>query len=471
MNDRPVTGPGESDRSFTGPGTTGRNVTGPDDSGPTERRPGERRPGQPGPGQPGVDGDDKRITWRAAPRLHRLALVAVVGVLAAVLTRQAELLLLAAPALAAAAAGGRGRPEALDARVTLSVTRCFEGEEVEITATVAGAVDEVAFQLEPDPLVPLTEGSPQQSVPATGGAWARWVVTPRGWGRRRPGVVTARCRVGGVWETTLTVRPEPLEVFPHPPPARASLIPAELLLRIGDHAATTAGSGIEFAGIRGYLPGDRLRDLNWAVTSRTGRLHVNERAALRATDLVIMIDAFSEVGPLGDTSLDLAVRGAAGLAGAYLRTGDRVGVVALGGVLRWLSPAPGYRQFFRIVEMVFGIRFASEVIPDLGRVPRTALPPRSLVVLFSPLLDARTFGIVADLRQRGVSLVVVDVLRHEPPPHPGAPTSGLAVRLWRLDRQTMRTSLGVPVLGWDEDAGLDGALAPLRGRRIPVLRP
>src|SRR5207247_1856439 len=83
------------------------------------------------------------------------------------------------------------------------------------------------------------------------------------------------------------------------------------------------GAGIEFFGIRGYQPGDRLRDLNWAVTSRLGQPHVNQRAALRAADLVIMIDAFSDVGPPGDTSLDLAVRGAAGLATAYLRTGDR----------------------------------------------------------------------------------------------------------------------------------------------------
>jgi uncharacterized protein (DUF58 family) len=412
------------------------------------------------------------VSWRATPRVHQLALVAVTAVLAAVLARQAYYLLLAAPALAALATGGRGaRATALDAQVTLSVTRCFEGEEVEVTATVAGTVDEATFRLEPDPLVEVTGGAAEQSVPGNGGAWARWVVTPRSWGRRVPCAVSVGCRVGGVWETNLTVHPPVLEVFPHPPPARATLIPAELLLRIGDHAATAPGAGIEFAGIRGYLPGDRLRDLNWRVTSRTGRLHVNERAALRAADLVIMVDAFSEVGPPGDTSLDLAVRGAAGLADAYLHTGDRVGIVALGGVLRWLGPAPGYRQFFRIVEMVFGIRFASEVVPDLGRVPRTALPPRALVVLFSPLLDARTLRVIADLRQRGVSLVVVDVLRHEPPAQAGAPTSALAVRLWRLDRRAMRSSLGVPVLSWDEEAALDGTLAPLRGRRVPVLRP
>jgi len=421
-----------------------------------------------GPGGTGAE----HATWHATPRLHQLGLVAVAAVLIAVLARQAGFLLLAAPALAALATGRRrARPAALDAQVTLSVTRCFEGEEVEVTATVSGAVDEAVFRLEANPLVPLTKGAAEQTVPGTGGAWARWVVTPRSWGRRMPCSVTVRSRAGGVWESSTTVQPPVLEVFPHPPPARATLIPAELLLRIGDHAATTPGAGIEFAGIRDYRPGDQLRDLNWRVTSRTGTLHVNERAALRATDLIIMIDAFSEVGAPGDTTLDLAVRGAAGLADAYLHTGDRVGVVALGGVLRWLGPAPGSRQFFRIVEMVFGIRFASEVVPDLGRVPRAALPPRALVVLFSPLLDARTFSVVADLRQRGVSLVVVDVLRHEPPAHPAAPTSSLAVRLWRLDRRAMRSSLGVPVLDWDTETGLDGVMTPLRGRRIPVLRP
>lgn len=430
----------------------------------------------------------ERAAWRAAPRLHRLALPAVIAVVAAVLTRQAGLLLLAAPALAAlAAARGRrpaepdalaaargGGPAGLDAAVTVSAARCFEGEDIEVVATLAGAAEEVTFRVEPEATLSLAEGDAEQTmVGADGatGARARWLLTPRAWGRRVPCVVAVRCRAGGIWETNVTVRPGPLEIYPHPPPARASLLPADLLLRIGDHTATTPGAGIEFAGIRAYAPGDRLRDVNWAVTSRTGRFHVNERAALRAADLIIMIDAFSEVGPPGESSLDLAVRGAAGLANAYLRAGDRVGVVALGGVLRWLGPAPGFRQFFAIVELTFGIRFPSEVIPDLDRVPRTALPPRSLVVLFSPLLDSRALGAVTDLRQRGVSLVVVDVLQHEPPVSPGEPASALAVRLWRLDRRAMRASLGVPVLDWDTQAGLAGAVAPLRGRRIPAMRP
>ena len=99
------------------------------------------------------------------------------------------------------------------------------------------------------------------------------------------------------------------EIFPHPPPARARLVPLDLLRRIGEHQARTPGQGIEFAGIRDYVVGDRLRDVNWAVSSRRRRLHVNQRAADRAADLVVMLDAFSEVGPPGDSTLDVAVRG------------------------------------------------------------------------------------------------------------------------------------------------------------------
>jgi len=406
-------------------------------------------------------------SWQPSPRTRRLGTVAVIAVIVAVLTRHADLLLLGAPALAALAAVGHGRkPPVPGGSVTASPLRCFEGEEIEVIATVTTPVDEASFQLQPGPAVTLAEGRPVQVVVGEQAAEARWVLRPRAWGRHEVAVVRVRCRSEGAGQVDLTLRPALTEVFPHPPPARATLLPAELLRRIGDHTAAAAGAGIEFFGIRGYQPGDRLRDVNWPVTSRLGQPFINQRAALRAADLVVMVDAFSDVGPPGETTLDASVRGAAGLATAYLRTGDRVGVVVLGGVLKWLAPSPGNRQFFRIVEMAFGVRFPSEVIPDLDRVPRIALPPRALVVLFSPLLDRRTLSAVADLRQRGVSLVVVDVLRYEPPADPRLPLSGLAVRLWRLEREALRANLaglGVPVLSWDSGTGLEGAQAPQSG--------
>ena len=82
-----------------------------------------------------------------------------------------------------------------------------------------------------------------------------------------------------------------------------------------------------------------------------------------------------------------------------------------------------------------------------------------------------------------MSLVIVDVLTREPPAAPRLPMSQLAVRLWRLDRGALRSSLaslGVPVLSWDSGTGLEAAQAPLgrgggvgvklRGRRIRAVR-
>ena len=191
-------------------------------------------------------------------------------------------------------------------------------------------------------------------------------------------------------------------MFPRPARMRPRLVPAELLRRIGEHTGRAVGEGVEFAGIRPYLPGDQLRDVNRAVSIRRGQLHVNQRAAARAADLVVMIDAFGDAGPVSERSLDLAVHGAAALVTAYLRVSDRAGLVVLGGLLRWLGPAAGDRQFYRIAEMMLAARYDSFVTPDVGRIPRTALPPGTLVVVFSPLLDPRGFGAIADLRQRGL---------------------------------------------------------------------
>jgi uncharacterized protein (DUF58 family) len=419
----------------------------------------------------------RAVTWRAAPRLRRLATVSLLAVLAAVVTGRAELLLLAAPALTVLATSRfRAGPASVEVSAATSASRCFEGEDVEVSVSLRSPqiLDEIVFDLQPAGTMTLLSGPAAQVVVHDGQAAARWVLRPGTWGRRAPGLVLVRCRSGGVWQADLELATPALEVFPHPPPARAWLVPADLRRRIGEHAARTAGGGVEFGGIRDYAPGDRLRDLNWAVSSRRGRLHTNQRAAEYAADLIVMIDGFSEVGPHGGSSIDVSVRGAAAVAGAYLKIGDRVGAVALGGMLRWLSPGASNRQFYRIAEMLFDVRGDSVVTPDLDRIPRTALPPRALVILFSPLLDQRAIRAITDLRERGFTLVVVDVLRHEPPVARRSEFSAVAVRLWRLDRAALHTSLaglGVPVVRWSSDDGLDAALAPLHRVMVPAGRP
>jgi uncharacterized protein (DUF58 family) len=420
------------------------------------------------------------MNWHPSARARSLATAALLALVAAVLTGHAALVLLAAPALGALALLPRRRPPELDIDVTRSSSRCFEGEEVTITATVRAAqpLDEVILELEPAEQVALAGASPRtQAFLRAGRTSARWVIRPDRWGRPSPGPVRVVGRAGAL-QTTRRIELDPLEVFPRPARMRPRLVPAELLRRIGEHTGRAVGEGVEFAGIRPYVPGDQLRDVNRAVSIRRGQLHVNQRAAARAADLVVMIDAFGDSGPVSERTLDLAVHGAATLVTAYLRVSDRAGLVVLGGLLRWLGPAAGDRQFYRIAEMMLAARYDSFVTPDVGRIPRTALPPGTLVVVFSPLLDPRGFGAVSDLRQRGFPLIVVDTLRDEPPPGTRA-DARLALRLWRLDRTATRAglrALGIPVLQWSESTELDSVLAPLRqpppgARRLTGTRP
>ena len=407
--------------------------------------------------------------WYPSARARSLATAALLALIAAVLTGHAALVLLAAPALGALALLPRRAPPELDVDVAMSSSRCFEGEDVTITVTVRAAhrdyylaLDEVIVEFDPAPQVALV-GPRTRAFLRAGQTSARWVIRPGRWGRPSPGTVHVTGRAGAM-ATSRRIELDPLEVFPRPARMRPRLVPAELLRRIGEHTGRAVGDGVEFAGVRPYQPGDQLRDVNRAVSIRRGQLHVNQRAAARAADLVVMIDAFGDSGAVSETAVDLAVHGAAALVTAYLRVSDRAGLVVLGGLLRWLGPAAGDRQFYRIAEMMLAARYDSYVTPDVSRIPRTALPPGTLVVVFSPLLDPRGFGAISDLRQRGFPLIVVDTLRDEPLPGTRA-DARLALRLWRLDRTATRDTLrdlGIPVLQWPESTELDSVLAPLR---------
>ena len=426
-------------------------------------------PAEASPAEQAADGR-LPVLWRPAPRSRNLATAALLALAAAILTGHAALVLLAAPALAALALMPR-RPRAgeLAVDVTVSGSRCFEGEDVTVTATVRAAgsrpLDEVTITLDTVPQVTLA-GQGAQTFLRAARPSARWVLRCDRWGRYSPGTVRVTARTGFAgFQALVPVALDPLEVFPSAVRMRPRLVPAELLRRIGEHTGRAVGEGVEFAGIRPYVPGDQLRDVNRAVSFRRGQLHVNQRAAARAADLVVMIDAFGDSGPVSERAVDTAVHGAAALVTAYLRVSDRAGLVVLGGMLRWLGPASGDRQFYRIAEMMLAARYDSFVTPDVGRIPRTALPPGTLVVVFSPLLDPRGFGAVTDLRQRGFPLIVIDTLRDEPPGRTGSPNAELALRLWRLDRAATRSALralGVPVLAWPAGTELDSVLAPLR---------
>ncbi|HEX3193945.1 MAG TPA: DUF58 domain-containing protein [Streptosporangiaceae bacterium] len=427
-----------------------------------------------GPTSPAA-GTELELRWRSSRHTRRLLTLGLTGLFIAVLAHRPEFAGLAAPALVLLAAGrARQQLPRIIVRAKPTTRRAFEDERLAVDVTADGTDDySVRWRLHPGPeIAPV-------GATAADGRQARFVVTPERWGRRQIGKleVTLRDR----WrlaEGHATMTLPALDCYPTPARQQTTVVLRRLPNRLGEHPARTSGEGIEFFGVREYVPGDRQRSINWAASTRRGRLQVNTFAAERSQDVVLLVDSTSDVGQPGSSALDLALRGAGAAARAYLEARDRVGVITYQwGGASWLAPGLGRRQVYRIIDSML----ASPVLADTGgyargasfaRLPRAALPPGALVVVFSPLLDQRFVEALRDMRERGFSMLVVDVLNTEPPARRRT-EDRLARRLWRMEQDAIRFSLrelGIPVVHWDGEEPLDLPLAshtrrPMAARR------
>lgn len=425
------------------------------------------------------------LEWAPSPHARRLLSVAVLATIASVLTGRPELLALAGPALLLLLTARRGRP-ATEVTVTAAVApeRCLEGDQVDLAVDVLTDAPARLIRVEMTAAAPLhTAELPRRlallrkraatAAVHTDRLTGSWPLVVADWGRWSAGTATVVIRdPGGLRQAVVRARVGNVIVYPEPSDVSQLVLPEELRRRIGAHVSRSPGSGVEFAGIRPYVPGDAPKEIHWAASLRQGQLQVAERAEERSADAVIAVDAFSDVAG----SLHRSVRGAAGVARGYLRYDDRVGLVVLGGTLRILPPSGGQRTYYRVLDAVLEVRRdGSAVTPEVARVPRHDLPSGAVVVLFSPLLDPRALGMVQDLHSRRVSILVVDVLTTEPPmDRRPSPLDLAALRLWRLDRAALRqrlTEQGVQVVRWGRGASLDEVIAPAAHLRPQSGRP
>ena len=108
-----------------------------------------------------------QVSWHLSRGTRRLATIALLALAAALITGHAGLLLLAAPLLAALAAAPRARrPDEVKITAVTSARRCFEREDLElkVTATAAGPMEEISFQLELPAEFGLVTGAATQVI-------------------------------------------------------------------------------------------------------------------------------------------------------------------------------------------------------------------------------------------------------------------------------------------------------------------
>ena len=421
----------------------------------------------PAPGTAGAAaGQSCPVLWSLSAHARRLLTLAAAGLALALLTGRPEFAGVAAPAVLLLAGWPARRPARVMVAARVTAQQLVEGEQAAIVVQVSGHGD-LAIQATIT-AAEAFEAGPGAERRAGDSAALRVPFRARQWGVRRVGrleiVLRDRFRL---WEGRLGFTLPRVDCHPRPAQLRGRIVLSRLPSRLGEHPSRAAGEGIEFAGVRQFVPGDRQRRINWPATTRTGTVQLNTFTAERTQNIVVLADATASIGEPGATSLDLAFRAAAGTIGCYLAAGDRVGLIVYADRLSWIGPGLGRRHFHRLMDLLLGSKPGWELSAALTRLPKAALPPGALILVFSPLLHPRLVEALRDLRERGFAVLVVDVLTAAPTARSRDRVAGLARRIWRLEQQAIRfslTELGIPVVRWDGQSSLDEPLAPYTRR-------
>jgi uncharacterized protein (DUF58 family) len=419
------------------------------------------------------------VTRSALPKRRAYAALAAAFLVAGVAAGRPELIGVALPFAVFLAVGLARLPlHGVEVDRALDVARTREGEEVALEVTVRATlpVERLHVAAELPPGLELSGEGPRAVRLAAGEERVLTVpMTAPRFGGYRVGGVTVRAfdRFG---LTVDEARLEPdlrLAVFPETEHLQRLLRPLRTQPFAGNQVARVKGDGIEFADIRPFTAGDRVRSVNWRATARRNQLYVNEHHPERNADVVLFLDSFAEARRGDAGTLDRAVRAAAALAAAYLERRDRIGLVGFGSVVRWLTPASSNRQLLRIVETLIQTEILfSYVWKRLDLLPARTIPPQSLVIALTPLLDQRPIDAIADLRRRGFDVAIVEISPVEYAGPPRDDIEALSLRVWRAWRRALRYRYerqGVPVVEWGEDEPLARVLEEVRAFRRSVL--
>jgi uncharacterized protein (DUF58 family) len=340
------------------------------------------------------------VTRWARPKLGAYAGLAAFGLLAGLVVGRPEVVAVTAPFVLALGIGlALAEQPRLRLRLAAEAERALEGEQVSVRLELGtdAPLDRLELYVRLPDGIDVADGRNPTTIRLARGERRNLhlVLNARRWGGHVLGPVYARARdpLGFLtWESTYDAR-VPLRVYPREEELRRLLRPRETQVFAGNEVARRKGEGIEFADVRQFTHGDLVRRINWRASARRGELWVNEHHPERNVDVILFLDSFAEARLGGEGTLDLAVRATATLADEFIERRDRVGLIAFGGILRWLLPGMGVLQLYRILDALLDTEIVlSYYWKEIDVIPPRTLPPSALVIALTPLLDERSVG-------------------------------------------------------------------------------
>jgi uncharacterized protein (DUF58 family) len=417
--------------------------------------------------------------WKPTHAYLRGCVLGVALLLAAVLLHNPSLTVIATPFLALTAWSLVTRPRALPEMtypVALPALREGEAMRWQVALETVPGMDHAALVFERANHQELrpARGETAAAADHTSGRPVSLEVLARStrWGHQQVGrsLVSAASSWGAFRWGPAHIEPRDQTTLPLPAVFDLAAPTPHPVGLVGLNRSARRGEGSEFATIRPFQVGDRLKRIHWPVSLRSRTLHVTSTWADQDAEVMLLVDASSDLGTSEGidgfaSSLDVTVRAAGAVAEHYLRHGDRVGLCVFGpGVLR-MAPAAGHahlrKVLFRLADTKVGNRDTTS-----GALLRLRLNGDAMVVMLSACVSQLALRQAASLAARGLSVIVVDTL----PDRIGGinnPALTVAWRIRRLERDLELRELerrGIPVVAWHGPGSLDVVLRDLARR-------
>jgi uncharacterized protein (DUF58 family) len=164
---------------------------------------------------------------------------------------------------------------------------------------------------------------------------------------------------------------------------------------VGAYLSHFKGRGMDFEELREYIPGDDVRDIDWNVTHRLGRVFVKRFREERELTAVLAVDvsASSSFGSASRTKREFAAEIAATLAFSAAKNGDKVALLLFTNEVElFVPPRKGRRHILRIVRellMTQPKRRGTDISKALGFLNHV-LHRRCIVFLLTDFLHSPT---------------------------------------------------------------------------------
>ncbi len=225
----------------------------------------------------------------------------------------------------------------------------------------------------------------------------------------------------------------------------------------GPYLSRSAGSGVDFWGVREYHTGDSLRLIDWRKTARNPRnFFSKEFEREEMADIGLLLDARMITNQYfeNENIFEYSIQAASALSKYFINTGNRVSMLVLSDRLVRVFPGYGKRQLTRILDQLAGCTLGENItLGALKYLPVKLFPSHSVIVFISALTPG-DFSTIARLHAEGYQVLVIcpDPTEKLLKDRSESSLDTLAIRTVNLEKELLLRrfqQIGIQVIDWN----------------------